>query len=37
MGRDHTIFAVQEGQVNFQARGSGKVYISVVGPESAEA
>jgi hypothetical protein len=28
---------VQEGQVNFQARGSGKIYISVIGPEGAEA
>ena len=37
MGRDHTIFAVEEGQVQFQTRGSGKIYISVVGSEAAEA
>ncbi len=35
MGKDHTIFAVQEGQVKFHARGSGKVFISVVGGDSA--
>jgi ribosomal protein L27 len=33
MGKDHTIFAVQEGQVKFRARGAGKIYISVVGGE----
>jgi large subunit ribosomal protein L27 len=33
MGKDHTIFAVQEGQVTFRARGAGKIYISVVGGE----
>jgi large subunit ribosomal protein L27 len=37
MGRDHTIFAIEEGQVKFQARGSGKIYISVVGGEGAGA
>jgi large subunit ribosomal protein L27 len=35
MGKDHTIFAMQEGHVEFQARGSGKTYISVIGDESA--
>jgi large subunit ribosomal protein L27 len=33
MGKDHTIFAVQEGQVKFRARGAGKIYISVGGGE----
>jgi large subunit ribosomal protein L27 len=31
MGKDHTIFATQEGEVRFRARGEGKIYISVVG------
>jgi large subunit ribosomal protein L27 len=35
MGKDHTIFAVQEGEVKFRARGAGKIYISVVGGEDA--
>jgi large subunit ribosomal protein L27 len=36
IGRDHTIFAVQEGHVHFRARGAGKIYISVVPSEGAE-
>lgn len=29
MGKDHTIYAVEEGKVRFQAKGSGRVYIYV--------
>jgi large subunit ribosomal protein L27 len=35
MGKDHTIFAMQEGKVAFRARGAGKVFISVVAAEEA--
>ncbi|WP_088345744.1 MULTISPECIES: 50S ribosomal protein L27 [Rhodomicrobium] len=35
IGKDHTIFAIQEGEVHFRARGNGKVFISVVGEEGA--
>ncbi|MEM1371289.1 MAG: 50S ribosomal protein L27, partial [Pseudomonadota bacterium] len=30
MGKDHTIFAKSEGNVEFRARGNGRTYISVV-------
>ncbi len=30
MGKDHTIFAKVEGNVEFRARGNGRTYISVV-------
>ena len=36
MGRDHTIFATEEGAVTFQTRRGGRVYISVT-PRPAEA
>lgn len=29
MGRDHTIFAVVEGSVEFETKRNGRVYISV--------
>jgi large subunit ribosomal protein L27 len=29
MGKDHTIYAVEEGKVRFQAKASGRVYIFV--------
>jgi large subunit ribosomal protein L27 len=34
MGKDHTIFAMQDGEVHFRPRGAGKVYISVIGSET---
>jgi large subunit ribosomal protein L27 len=39
MGKDYTIFAVEEGQVKFQTRSGGRIYVSVVtGPaQTAEA
>lgn len=29
MGRDHTIFALEEGKVSFQTSTKGRVYVSV--------
>jgi large subunit ribosomal protein L27 len=29
MGRDHTIFAVVEGNVDFETKRNGRTYISV--------
>jgi large subunit ribosomal protein L27 len=29
IGKDHTIFAVEEGKVKFQTRAKGRIYISV--------
>lgn len=31
IGLDHTIFAVQEGVVEFRERANGKTFVSVVG------
>ncbi len=36
MGKDHTIFATEEGKVEFKTRAKGRVYISVL-PEKAAA
>lgn len=36
MGSDHTIFAVVEGQVKFDTKRNGRIYISVA-PAKAEA
>lgn len=35
MGKDHTIFAMREGVVEFRAKAGGKTFVSVVGGESA--
>jgi large subunit ribosomal protein L27 len=37
MGTDHTIFAVEEGKVEFKTRANGRVYISVLPEKSAAA
>lgn len=29
MGKDHTIFAVREGNVSFRTKAKGRVYVSV--------
>ncbi len=29
MGKDHTIFAIREGNVSFRTRHNGKVFVSV--------
>ena len=34
IGRDHTIFALTEGQVAFRKRAQGRTYVSVVPPAS---
>lgn len=36
IGTDHTIFAIEEGKVEFRTRAKGRVYISVR-PEKLEA
>ena len=37
IGKDHTIFATSEGQVEFRARANGRTYVSVVPmPQAAE-
>ena len=30
MGVDHTLFAKVEGQVEFRAKGKGRIYVSVI-------
>lgn len=35
LGKDHTIFAIEDGQVQFQTRAGGKVFVSVVPSEGA--
>jgi large subunit ribosomal protein L27 len=34
MGKDHTIFAVREGVVEFKAKSAGRTYVSVVGGDT---
>lgn len=34
MGKDHTIFAIRAGVVQFKAKGGGKTFVSVAGGES---
>ena len=37
IGKDHTIFATSEGQVEFRARANGRTYVSVMPmPQAAE-
>jgi large subunit ribosomal protein L27 len=36
LGKDHTIFALVEGNVNFRTKANGRVYVSVM-PKAAEA
>lgn len=36
MGRDHTIFALVEGTVEFRARANGRTFISVVPADAAK-
>lgn len=36
MGRDHTLFAVTEGQVKFRHRSGGRIYVDVVEPAVAK-
>ncbi len=36
MGKDHTIFAVTEGHVQFRTRRNDRTYVSVIPAEAAE-
>ena len=36
LGKDHTIFALTAGNVNFRSKANGRVYVSVM-PKTAEA
>ncbi len=36
LGKDHTIFALVEGNVNYRTKANGRVYVSVM-PKTAEA
>ncbi len=33
MGKDHTLFAVAEGRVNFRSRKGGRMFVSVLPPD----
>jgi large subunit ribosomal protein L27 len=35
LGKDHTIFALEEGQVHFRTRAGGKVFVSVLPSDGA--
>ena len=36
MGKDHTLFALTDGQVKFRQKSGGKTFVSVMGSEAAE-
>ncbi|MCB1439525.1 MAG: 50S ribosomal protein L27 [Nitratireductor sp.] len=36
IGKDHTLFALTDGQVHFQTKGNGRSFVNVVTPEAAE-
>ena len=33
MGRDHTLFALNQGRVSFKTRSGGRTFVSVVPPD----
>ena len=33
MGKDHTLFAVAEGRVDFRSRKGGRMFVSVLPPD----
>lgn len=35
IGRDHTIFAVKEGEVSFRRKSGGRMFVSVTSPAEA--
>lgn len=37
MGKDHTLFALIEGQVHFKAKQGGRAYVSVIPASQSEA
>lgn len=36
MGKDHTLFAVSDGEVAFRRKANGRTYVNVVPPQAAE-
>ncbi len=36
MGKDHTLFALTDGQVTFRQKSGGKMFVSVMDREAAE-
>ena len=36
MGKDHTLFALTEGRVEFRTKAKGRTYVSVIPMEAAE-
>lgn len=34
MGKDHTLFALVDGRVDFRTRGNGRIYVNVLTPEA---
>ncbi|GIL00484.1 MAG: 50S ribosomal protein L27 [Alphaproteobacteria bacterium] len=36
MGRDHTLFALADGQVAFAAKANGRTFVNVVPPQAAK-
>jgi large subunit ribosomal protein L27 len=37
LGKDHTIFALIDGRVEFRTKANDKPYVSVIAPQNAEA
>lgn len=37
LGKDHTLFALIDGKVEFRTKGNGRSYVSVLPPQSATA
>ena len=35
MGKDHTLFALTEGRVDFRTKANGRTYVSIVPPAQA--
>jgi large subunit ribosomal protein L27 len=35
MGKDHTLFALVDGCVDFRTRANGRIYVNVAAPEAA--
>ena len=36
MGKDHTLFAMSDGQVAFRKKASGRTFVNVVPPQAAK-
>ena len=35
-GKDHTLFALSDGKVQFQTKGNGRAYVAIVPAQAAE-